>query len=163
MSFKKLPPTIPTPVVIFSLSLGSSQDIDCLDSLALLGLPSLLILAPLFSTFASSADEFHIAPNKNLVNFADLNRILHSENFLQRGGQLRAVHVILGFKPISKRFQSPKHAIKAKDSRLALIDIAVLGFLTESPPFSTQGTRLFAPLTAKLLYSHKQPLPFDEE
>ena len=37
MSFKKLPPSIPAPIVIFSPPLGSSQDIDCPDSIALLG------------------------------------------------------------------------------------------------------------------------------
>ena len=37
MSFRKLPPTILAPVVIFSPPLKSTQDIDCLDSLNLLG------------------------------------------------------------------------------------------------------------------------------
>ena len=36
MSFRKLPPTIPTLVVIFFPPLESSQDIYCPDSLALL-------------------------------------------------------------------------------------------------------------------------------
>ena len=63
------------------------------------------------------------------------------------------VHVILKFKPISKCFQNPKHVIKAKDLRLALIDVAVPGFLTQPPPSSTQDVQLPALLVAKLLYS----------
>ena len=73
------------------------------------------------------------------------------------------VHIILGFNPISNRFQSPKHVIKAKDPRLALIDIAIPGFLTKPSPFGTQDAQLSAPLATKLLYSHEQPLPFNEE
>ena len=73
------------------------------------------------------------------------------------------VHVILGFKPISRHFQSPKHMIKAKDLRFELFDVAVLRFLTEPPPSSTQDAGLSAPLVAKLLYSHEQPLPSNEE
>ena len=84
-------------------------------------------------TFFFITDEFHIAPNLNLVNFKDLNRILKSEIFLHRDGQLRAVHVILKFTPISKCFQSLKHVINAKDPRLALIDVVVPRFLTEPP------------------------------
>ena len=60
------------------------------------------------------ADEYHIASNKNLVNFPDLNRILRSEIFLHKDDQLLAVHIILRFEPIFKRFQSPKSVIKAK-------------------------------------------------
>lgn len=71
--------------------------------------------------------------------------------------------MILEFNPISKRFQSPKHVIKAKDPGLALIDVAVLGFLTHPPPSSTQDAQLPAPLAAKLLYSQEQPIPCDDE
>lgn len=53
--------------------------------------------------------------------------------------------------------------IKAKDPRLALIDVAIPRFLTKSPPSGTQDAQLPAPLVAKLLYSHKQPLPSDDE
>ena len=51
------------------------------------------------------------------------------------------MHIILGFNPISKHFQSSKNVIKAKGLRLALIDIPVLSFLTTAPPpFKTQDT-----------------------
>ena len=85
------------------------------------------------------ANEYHTAPAKHLVNFKDLNRIFRSEIFLHRDGQLRATHVILGYKPSTKRFQSPKNIIKAKDSRLVLIDVAIPGFLLTKP--SSKGIR----------------------
>ena len=64
------------------------------------------------------------------MNFSDLNRILKSEIFLYQDGQLRAVHVILGFMPISNHFQSPKNMIRAKGPRLALIVVAILEIFT---------------------------------
>lgn len=72
-----------------------------------------------------------------MVNFVDLNQILQSEIFLHQDEQLRVVHVIKEFKLISTRFQYPKHVIKAKDSRLALINIAVPKFLNKPPPSDT--------------------------
>ena len=67
------------------------------------------------------------------MNREDLNRISKSKIFLHKEGQLRAAHVILGYISISISFQSPKHVIKAKDPRLAKIDVAVPGFLTGPP------------------------------
>ena len=92
--------------------------------------------------------------SQHLVNFKDLNRIFRSEIFLHRDGQLRAAHVILKYKPSTKHFQSPKNIIKAKDSRLALINIVVPGFLLTKPPLEgTQDAQLPTPLVAKLIYS----------
>ena len=109
-------------------------------------------------------DKHHAARNKSLVNFPKLNRILKSEIFLHKDSQLRAVHMIFSFNPISKRFKSPKHVIRAKDPRLALIDVAVPGFLTIAhAPFRTQDTQLPAPLIAKLLYSQELPIPSDDD
>ena len=101
----------------------------------------------------SLVDEFHTTPVKSLVNFLELNQILKSEIFLHKDGELQAVHVILGFKPISNHFQSPTHVIKAKDLRLALIDVMVPGFLTTPPPSRTQDAQLLTPLITKLLHS----------
>ncbi|KAL0004902.1 hypothetical protein SO802_012463 [Lithocarpus litseifolius] len=70
---------------------------------------------------------------------------------------------VAGFKLISTRFQSPKHVIKAKDSRLALIDVVVPKFLNKPLPSGTQDAQLPALLLAKLLYSHEQPLPSNDE
>lgn len=84
----------------------------------------------------------HTAFNFGLVNKADLNRILWSEIFLHSNGQLRVAHVIIGYKPISTSFQSPKNVIKAKDSWLHQIDVAVLGFLIDPPPKGTHPIAL---------------------
>ena len=67
------------------------------------------------------------------------------------------------FKPISNRFQSPKHMIKAKNPRLALINVAVPEFLTKSHPSDTQDAQLPPPLAARLLYSQEQPIPSKDE
>ena len=65
--------------------------------------------------------------------------ILRLEIFLHKDGQLRATHVILGYKPIFSSFQSPKNVIKTKDPWLHLINAVVLGFLIGPPP---EGTHL---------------------
>ena len=44
--------------------------------------------------------------------------------------QLREVHLILDFEPISDNFQEVGHAIRAGDPRLRRIDVSVPGFLT---------------------------------
>ena len=55
---------------------------------------------------------------------------------------MRAAHVILGYKPISSSFQSPKNVIKAKDPRLHQINVAMPGFLTGPPPEGTHQVEL---------------------
>ena len=77
-----------------------------------------------------------------MANFDLLNQVLRSEIFLHRDGQLRAIHVILDFKPISNHFQLSKHAIKAQDSRLALVDVAIEGYISKPPPEGTQLVEL---------------------
>ena len=49
---------------------------------------------------------------------------------------------MLGYKLISTSFQSPKNAIKAKDSRLHQINVAVPGFLIGTPSKGTQQVLL---------------------
>ena len=61
-------------------------------------------------------------------------RILQSEIFVHTYGQLRAAHLILGYKPISTSFYAPKYVIKAKDPRLHQINIPMPSFLTGPPP-----------------------------
>ena len=85
------------------------------------------------------ADKYSIVPNFSLVNEPNLTRILQSEIFVHTDEQLRAAHIILSYRPISTNFQAPKYVIKAKDSRLHQINIAVPGFLTSPPP---KGTHL---------------------
>ena len=43
-------------------------------------------------------------PRLSLVNDADLNRVLRSEVFVSEDKQLRVVHLILDFKPLSDNF-----------------------------------------------------------
>ena len=112
----------------------------------------------------SLTDKHQTAPIKNFINFPKLNRILRLEIFLHKDGQLQAVNMILSFTPISKRFQSPKHEMRAKDPRLVLIVVAVPGFLlTEPLPTRTQDAQLLAPLVTKLLYSREPPIPSDDK
>ena len=86
---------------------------------------------PWFFTFA---DKHFTAPNFNLVNQGDLNKMLQSKTFLHKDGQLRTTHVILGYKLISSSFQSPKNVIKAKDPQLHLINVVVPGFISDPLP-----------------------------
>ena len=82
------------------------------------------------------ADNGHIAPRLSLTNVAALNYLLRSEIFESKDRQLRAVHLILDFDPISKTFQEIGHAIKAGDPRINRIDVSRLDFLAQDdlPP-----------------------------
>ena len=70
-----------------------------------------------------------MAPNLNFVNVLDLNRVLRFEVFVNEDRQLRAVHLILDFKPSSDKFQDMGNAIRMGDPRLARIDVLVPKFL----------------------------------
>lgn len=67
-------------------------------------------------------------------------------------------HVILGCKPISSSFQSPKYVIKARDPRLPLIDIVVLGFIAGSLRKGTQHIYL-----TNLQAAEEELIPLDFE
>ena len=71
-----------------------------------------------------------MAPNINFVNVPNLNRVLGSEVFMSEDRQLKVVHLILDFKPLSDKFQDVGKVIRASDSRLARIDVSVPGFPT---------------------------------
>ena len=75
------------------------------------------------------ANKRHVTPNLNLVNVSDLNKVLRSKVFVSKDRQLRAVHLILDFEPLSDKFQDVGHAIRVGDPRLAWIDVLVPGFL----------------------------------
>ena len=49
--------------------------------------------------------------------------------FVNEGKQLRAVHLILDFEPLSTQFQNVGHTIRVGSPRLERIDVFVLGFL----------------------------------
>lgn len=99
--------------------------------------------------FGIFANKNFTAPNLNFVNEPNLTRIVKSKIFLHTDGQLRAAHVILGYKPISTRFQTPKYIIKAKDPQLHQINIAVPGFLNGPPPEGTHPVELPAQRASK--------------
>ena len=92
--------------------------------------------------FQISADKNFTAPNFEFISEPDLTRIFQSKIFLHTNRQLCTAHVILGYKPISSSFQSPKYVIKAKDLQLQQINIAVPGFLTSPPPKGTHQVEL---------------------
>ena len=71
--------------------------------------------------------------NFNLVNKSSLDKILKAEVFVHSDNQLRVVHIILGYTPISKTFQVTKCVIKARDPCLHRISVAALGFLFPYP------------------------------
>ena len=50
------------------------------------------------------ADKRYVALNLIFVNFSDLNRVLRSEVFVSEDRQLRAIHLILDFKPLFDKF-----------------------------------------------------------
>ena len=74
-------------------------------------------------------DKHATEPDFSLVNKESLDKILRAEVFVHENSQLRAAHLILGYKPISTRFQAPKCVIKAKDPRLYHISVTVPRFL----------------------------------
>ena len=83
-------------------------------------------------------DKRHIVPRLSLVNIADLNRDLRSKVFMIKDRQLRAVHLILDFEPISDNFQEVGHTIRAVDHRLRKIEVSVLGFLAQEDVMSVE-------------------------
>ena len=60
-------------------------------------------------TMIFSSDVFverrHFAPKLSLVNVQGLNRVLRLKVFVSEDRQLRAIHLILDFEPLSNQFQ----------------------------------------------------------
>ena len=83
-------------------------------------------------------DKRHIVSRLSLVNIADLNRVLRSKVFMIKDRQLRAVHLILDFEPISDNFQEVGHTIRAGDHRLRKIEVSVPGFLAQEDVMSVE-------------------------
>ena len=84
------------------------------------------------TTFCSSvtfADKRHVAPKLSHTNVVVLNYLLRSEIFVSEDRQLRAVHLISDFQPISEIYQDVGNAIRAGDPRLARIDVSRPSFL----------------------------------
>ena len=72
----------------------------------------------------------------SLINVLALNYLLRSQIFVNDNGQLRVVHLILDFEPISRSFLDVGNSIRANDYRLARIDVSRAGFLAphDLPP-----------------------------
>ena len=66
-------------------------------------------------------DKLFTNPKLSLINIPTLNYLLRSEIFVNNDGQLRAVHLILDFEPISRSFLDVGNSIRAGDHRLARI------------------------------------------
>ena len=104
-------------------------------------------------------DKFFTNPKLSLINVPALNYLLRSEIFVNDDGQLRSVHLILDFEPISRSFLDVGNSIRAGDHRLARIDVSRPGFLApyDLPPVDhpiPQGI----PIVAQLL----QEVPLGE-
>ena len=81
-------------------------------------------------------DKFFTDPKLSLINVPALNYLLRSEIFVNNDGQLRAVHLILDFEPISRSFLDVGNSIRVGDHRLARIDVSWPDFLApyDLPP-----------------------------
>ena len=77
------------------------------------------------------ADKGHVTPRLRLVNVPSLNKLLRSKIFISEDEQLRAIHLILDYEPLSRAYQDASQAIRAGDPRLACIDVSMPGFLAQ--------------------------------
>ena len=75
-------------------------------------------------------------PQLSHTNIMGLNYLLRSEIFVSEDRQLRAVHLILDFEPISRVFQDIGHAIRVGDPRINPINVSKPTFLAKEdlPP-----------------------------
>ena len=103
-------------------------------------------------------------PNFNLVNESSLDKILKAKVFVHTDSQLRAVHIILGYTPISKTFQALKCVIKARDLRLHRISVAVPSFLISGQiPKGVLTTTTILEEVPKVEASSSHPISKEEE
>ena len=81
-------------------------------------------------------DKLYTNLKLSLINVLALNYLLRSQIFVNDNGQLRVVHLILDFEPISRSFLDVGNSIRANDYRLARIDVSRAGFLAlhDLPP-----------------------------
>ena len=100
--------------------------------LLMMGFNFLIMFCPL----AIVADKRYVAPKLSLTNVPALNYLLRSEIFVSEDRQLRAIHLILDFEPISKVYQEIGHSIRVGDQQLTRIDVSHPNFLAQDdlPP-----------------------------
>ena len=82
------------------------------------------------SVFLCLTGKNHVSPRLSLTNVLALNYLLRSQIFVHNDGQLRAVHLILDYEPLSKTLQEVSNTIRANDYRLARIDVSRPHFLS---------------------------------
>ena len=70
------------------------------------------------------ADRRLVNPRLSHTNIVGLNYLLWSEIFMSKDRQLRVIHLILDFEPISRVFQEIGHAIRARDLRIYRINVS---------------------------------------
>ena len=88
------------------------------------------LLKQVFVGSINIADPHATTPSLRLVNKTSLDRILQAEVYINESdGQVRAVHLILGYTPISCAFQASRCVIRARDPRLHRIRVAYEGFV----------------------------------
>ena len=75
------------------------------------------------------ADKAVLTPKLSHVNVQALNYLLRSEIYVTEDRQLRACHLILGYRPLTRSFQPIGHAIRVGSPRLARIDVSKPRFL----------------------------------
>ena len=86
------------------------------------------------------------------TNIVGLNYLLRSKIFVSEDRQLRAVHLILDFEPISRVFQEIGHAIRAGDPQIHRIDVSKPDFLAceDLPPVRLPIQQIPPPLIIPL-------------
>ena len=94
----------------------------------------------------------HVAPRLSLTNVAALNYLLRSKILVSEDRQLRAIHLILDFKPIPRTFQDIGHAIRIGDPRINRIDVSRPYFLAQDdlPPIKLPIHQIPPPLIISL-------------
>ena len=111
------------------------------------------------------ADKQHLAPHLSLVNIPYLNKYLRFEVFVSEDKQLRVVHLILDFEPLSDVFQEVGHTIKAGNLRLCQIDVSVPRFLAceDIVPIELPSQRAFPEATILREETASSRLSLEEE
>ena len=77
-----------------------------------------------YLVFLCLTDKTQVNPWISLNNVPMLNYLLRSQIFMNDDGQLRAAHLILDYKPLSRSFLDVDNAIGPNDYRLACIDVS---------------------------------------
>ena len=120
----------------------------------------------MFCPLAIVADKGYVAPKLSLTNVPALNYLLRSKIFVSEDRQLRTVHLILDFEPISEVYQAIGHSIRASDQQLSRIDVSRPNFLAQDdlPPIVVPLQRILLEAVAtpeeEIAFSH---LSLEEE